>query len=143
LGKHTVIYRIVESIRLVLRILSIKKVRFKVNFEQINLEISLFPKIRISLLLILNIRNPQNTEGVQNTLKKIQTTYPNISFELIGQKYKVIIPEKYREGHETHFARVTEHFLDYLKNGNMPAWEVPNMLAKYYTTTQGLDMARK
>lgn len=83
------------------------------------------------------------TEGIANALKKIQATYPDISFELIGQKYKVVIPEKYREGHETHFARVTEHFLDYLKNGNMPAWEVPNMLAKYYTTTQALEMARK
>jgi type 1 glutamine amidotransferase/predicted dehydrogenase len=83
------------------------------------------------------------TEGVANALKKIQATYPDISFELIGQKYKVVIPEKYREGHETHFARVTEHFLEYLQTGNMPVWEVPNMLAKYYTTTQGLEMAKK
>lgn len=85
----------------------------------------------------------RRNEGVQKALKKIQVTYPDITFELIGQKYKVIIPEKYREGHETHFARVTEHFLDYLKNGNMPTWEVPNMLAKYYTTTMALEMAKK
>ncbi|WP_255418875.1 putative oxidoreductase C-terminal domain-containing protein [Parabacteroides sp. AF17-28] len=24
----------------------------------------------------------------------------------------------------------------------MPEWEVPNMLAKYYTTTSALDMAK-
>ncbi len=55
----------------------------------------------------------------------------------------MVIPEKYKEGHEAHFARVTEKFLDYLKNGNMPDWEVPNMLAKYYTTTKGLELARQ
>jgi hypothetical protein len=48
-----------------------------------------------------------------------------------------------QEGHETHFARVTEKFLDYLKNKNIPTWEVPNMLAKYYTTTKGLEIALK
>ena len=83
------------------------------------------------------------TEGVQNALKSIQIKYPEITFELIGQKYKVVIPEKYREGHETHFARVTEQFLNYLQTGNMPVWEVPNMLAKYYTTTMALEMAKK
>jgi hypothetical protein len=55
--------------------------------------------------------------------------------------WQVVISEKLREGHETHFARVTEKFLEYLKNGNLPAWEVPNMLAKYYTTTKGLETA--
>jgi len=36
-----------------------------------------------------------------------------------------------------------ERFLDYLKNGNLPTWEVPNMIAKYYTTTKGLETALK
>jgi hypothetical protein len=34
-----------------------------------------------------------------------------------------------------------EKFLEYLKNKNMPAWEVPNMLTKYYTTTKALEVA--
>jgi Putative oxidoreductase C terminal domain len=83
------------------------------------------------------------TEGSLQALKRIKIQYPDIDFVLVGQKYKVVIPEKYREGHETHFARVTEQFLNYLQTGNMPVWEVPNMLAKYYTTTQALDMAKK
>jgi len=28
-----------------------------------------------------------------------------------------------------------------LKERKLPAWEVPNMLAKYYTTTKALEMA--
>ena len=53
------------------------------------------------------------------------------------------IPAKYRVGHEAHFGQVTEHFLDYLKEGKLPDWEVPNMLAKYYTTTSALGYRRK
>jgi len=53
----------------------------------------------------------------------------------------VIVPDKYKEGHEAHFARVMEKFIEYHKNKNMPNWEVPNMLAKYYITTKALEMA--
>ena len=96
--------------------------------------------------LYIEPKNPSDaayTEGVNKALATIQKTYPDITLEQMGQKWKVVIPEKYREGHETHFARVTERFLDYLTNGNMPVWEVPNMLAKYYTTTQALYLARQ
>lgn len=51
--------------------------------------------------------------------------------------------KKLKEGHETHFARVTEKMLSYLINNSMPAWEVPNILAKYYTTTKALELALK
>jgi hypothetical protein len=57
--------------------------------------------------------------------------------------WEVVIPDKYKEGHEAHFAMVTQKFLSYLKDHNMPAWEVPNMLAKYYVTTQALELAKK
>jgi hypothetical protein len=33
-------------------------------------------------------------------------------------------------------------FLGYLEHRDMPAWEVPNTLAKYYTTTKALEIAR-
>ena len=56
--------------------------------------------------------------------------------------FEVIVPEKYKEGHEAHFGRVAEKYLQYLKEGKLPAWEVPNMLAKYYTTTQALTLAK-
>ena len=53
-------------------------------------------------------------------------------------------PDRYRVGHEPHFGQVTNKFLSYLKDPkSMPAWEKPNMLAKYYVTTQGLELGRK
>lgn len=73
----------------------------------------------------------------------LQQKYPDVVVEAAGKNWKVVIPEKYNDGHEAHFARVTDRFLEYLLKGNMPEWEVPNMLAKYYTTTKAYQMSRK
>jgi len=58
------------------------------------------------------------------------------------KRWRVEIPGKYRVGHEAHFGQVTGKFLGYLIDGKLPAWEVPNMITKYYTTTEALKMAR-
>jgi hypothetical protein len=75
-------------------------------------------------------------------IKSLQTKYPGISIEKNSPGWKVTIPEKYNEGHEAHFGRVTEKYLQYLKEGRLPGWEVPNMIAKYYTTTSALELAK-
>ncbi len=76
-------------------------------------------------------------------LKIVQDKYPGVELKKNAKGWEVIIPEKYKDGHEAHFGRVTEKYLDYLRNGNMPKWEVPDMIAKYYTTTTALAMAKK
>ena len=80
---------------------------------------------------------------LMNGLKSIQSKYPGIELIKMATGWEITIPEKYKEGHEAHFARVTEKFLQYFKDKKLPAWEVPNMLAKYYTTTSALDLATK
>ncbi|WP_338223215.1 putative oxidoreductase C-terminal domain-containing protein [Algoriphagus confluentis] len=80
-------------------------------------------------------------EAVKETL---QSTYPGIDLEKTTTgEYRVVIPDRYHNGHEAHFAQVTERFLDYFQNGNLPLWEVPNMITKYHTTTLGREFARK
>ena len=75
--------------------------------------------------------------------KDLQKQFPGISVKMISDnEWKVDIPDEYKVGHEAHFSQVTEKFLDYLENKNMPGWEVPNMLAKYYTTTSALKLAK-
>ena len=76
-------------------------------------------------------------------LENIQKKFPGVELKKLAVGWEVIVPDKYKEGHEAHFARVTEKFLEYLKNKNLPAWEVPNMIAKYYTTIQALELAKK
>jgi predicted dehydrogenase len=69
--------------------------------------------------------------------------YDSLQVESVGKNtLKIIIPKKYRVAHEEHFGQVTSKFLEYLKEGNLPEWEVPNMITKYYTTTSALKMAR-
>lgn len=72
---------------------------------------------------------------------RLQQKYPGIELKGTAEGYEVVIPEKYKVGHEAHFAEVAKRFFSYLKNGKLPEWEVPNMLAKYYTTTQALEKA--
>ncbi|MBS0000672.1 MAG: Gfo/Idh/MocA family oxidoreductase [Cyclobacteriaceae bacterium] len=74
--------------------------------------------------------------------RTLQEEYPGVALEKISEKqYKVNIPDTYKVGHEAHFSQVTEKFLYYLEKGNIPAWEVPNMITKYYITTEALRMA--
>ena len=85
-----------------------------------------------------------NFESVlKESFKKISTKYPGVELYKSNKGWSVKLPENLVEGHEAHFARVTNNFLEYLKNKNMPAWEVPNMLAKYYTTTKAREVAIK
>jgi len=80
------------------------------------------------------------SNDIAGYFKKIQDKFPGVELQPTNTGWKVIIPDKYKEGHEEHFGRVTKNFLEYLKNRNMPAWEVPNMLAKYYTTTKAFTL---
>jgi hypothetical protein len=55
-----------------------------------------------------------------------------------------VIPDKYRDGHEAHFGRVTRNFLNYLQDRTkLPSWERPNMLAKYFVTTTGTELSHQ
>jgi predicted dehydrogenase len=61
-----------------------------------------------------------------------------------GARLRVLIPREHRIGHEAHFALLVSEFLKYVKNpAALPAWEKPNMLAKYYVTTKGVELARQ
>jgi hypothetical protein len=68
--------------------------------------------------------------------------YPGVGIEPDGKAWCVTVPEKYHNGHEAHFAQVTENYLRYLREGKLPAWEVPNMITKYATIMQAYEMSR-
>lgn len=81
-------------------------------------------------------------KSVSDKLKTIQQKYPGVDLQKIATGWEVVIPEKYNQGHEAHFARVTEKFLEFLKTGKLPGWETANMITKYYITTGALELAR-
>ncbi|TBX24933.1 putative oxidoreductase C-terminal domain-containing protein [Jiulongibacter sediminis] len=80
-------------------------------------------------------------EEAQAAIDNLLSTYDGLTLEKSENGWKVVIPAKYDIGHEAHFAQVMERFIEYYKNGNMPAWEVPNMLTKYGLSTKALQMA--
>lgn len=82
------------------------------------------------------------TTALRKSVEGIQAKYPGISIDFRTGETIIVIPEKYKKGHEAHFTQVTEKYLEYLKAGKLPEWEVPNMIAKYYTTTKGYEMSR-
>lgn len=97
------------------------------------------------LLYIEPVNNSDIKEfesNLKSALAKVQSRYPGVDVQKSGDRWSVIVPEKYHNGHEAHFGQVTEKYLEFLQNKNMPAWEVPNMIAKYYTTTKALEIAR-
>lgn len=74
---------------------------------------------------------------------ELQTTFPGLAVLDQDDRWELQIPEALRIGHEAHFARLTRQFLDYVHHPeSLPAWEKPNLLAKYYLTTAGLELAR-
>jgi predicted dehydrogenase len=72
----------------------------------------------------------------------LQPAYPGLTVHDRGPEWHVDIPDRFRTSHEEHFGQVTERFLGYLRNPErLPAWEKPNLLAKYAVTTQGVRRA--
>jgi hypothetical protein len=87
--------------------------------------------------------DPKFEETLKAEFTKVESKYPGIELKVAKNGWEVVVPQQYREGHEAHFARVMSKFLEYLKDKNMPEWEVPNMLTKYHTTTEALKAASK
>ena len=90
-----------------------------------------------------NVDKVSYEKELNRAMEKVITEYPGVALKKVEDGvWLVDIPVEYRVGHEAHFGQVTEQFLLYLKEGKLPDWEVPNMLAKYYTTTAALDLAK-
>lgn len=69
--------------------------------------------------------------------------FPSTTFEKVSAGlWKINIPDAFKIGHEAHFSQVTQNFLKYLEQGELPSWEVPNMITKYYITTAAYEMAK-
>jgi hypothetical protein len=81
-------------------------------------------------------------EVLLRNMRTILEKYPGVSLKKAEKGWEVVIPGKYVIGHEQHFALVTQKYLQYLKDGKVPDWEISDMLAKYYTTTQALEKAK-
>ena len=95
------------------------------------------------MLYIIPVDRSSRYESEMNTaFEKLERQYPGILLHPNSDGWEVVIPRKYHEGHEAHFARVTEKYIDYFLLQNIPDWEVHHMMAKYFTTTRAFEMTK-
>lgn len=81
--------------------------------------------------------------ALQRRIDSLASEYAGIALEYQGARYHVVVPEVHRVGHEAHFAQVARQFFRFVRGeGCLPAWEKPNMLTKYFVTTQGVALSR-
>jgi predicted dehydrogenase len=103
-------------------------------------------KFRPEVYVIPNVAGDKAAvaAAIRQLLASLEAEWPGLDLVDQGDRLHVTIPDKHRIGHEAHFALLTARFLSYVKNPQtLPAWEKPNMLAKYYVTTKGVELARR
>ena len=82
--------------------------------------------------------------ALRRRLEQLQRTCAGLSVRTEGARFHVLIPDALRTSHEAHFTLVIRRFLDYLKRPEtLPAWEDPNLLAKYFVTTEAIRLAQQ
>jgi hypothetical protein len=80
--------------------------------------------------------------ALERRVAELAKARPGLAVVVEGQRLRVLIPDRYRVGHEAHFAEVTERFLAYLKDeASLPKWESANQLAKYRITTEAFELS--
>lgn len=80
--------------------------------------------------------------ALEAAVSRLQTSYPGVAISREANEWRIIIPGTYRVGHEAHFAEVFRTYLRSLEQA-APDWEMPNLLAKYYITTQALALTQR
>ena len=82
--------------------------------------------------------------ALDRKMAALQSVYPGIDAQINQTEAQIVIPERFRVGHEEHFGQVTQKFFEYLNSPpTLPAWEASNMLAKYYVSTTGVELSRR
>jgi len=76
-------------------------------------------------------------------VEALQARYPGMGLERQGEAWHIKIPDKCCTNHEAHFGKVMERYLKYIGGEELPAWEAPNMEAKYYATTKAVEVANR
>ena len=80
--------------------------------------------------------------ALRNRVVGLNGDYPGLGVADEGERLRVTVPDRYRVGHEAHFGEVARQFLHFLDHpATLPAWEKPNLLAKYFVTTEGVRLS--
>lgn len=82
--------------------------------------------------------------AIRRRCEEVQPDLPGLVAEDCGDRVRVVIPDRLRTGHESHFVSVMREFARYFQfPRSIPEWERPNLLARYYVTTRAAAIARR
>ena len=80
---------------------------------------------------------------LRESLNSIEKQYPGLDIRKVSDnEWQVVIPLAIAKTHEMRFSSVMKVYLEYLKQGEIPAWERSHLKSKYYTTTKAFELAR-
>lgn len=101
------------------------------------------PKLYIKLNSDLPVSEFENS--LKNAVDSLSfNKYTGLKLQKLNDTtWTIDIPQVLKINHEGHFNQVTKNYLKYLKYRNIPKWEVPNMIVKYYTTSEAFKLANK
>jgi len=81
--------------------------------------------------------------ALERKVRTLETVWPGVAVKEQGGEARLVIPDRFRVGHEAHFAQVANRFFQYRESPpSIPAWEKANMLVKYFISTRGVELAR-
>jgi hypothetical protein len=80
-------------------------------------------------------------KDVEQGMDIIHIKYAGLTLKKSKVGWEIVIPDDLKVDPERQFSLVVKKYLQFLREGNMPEWEISAMLTKYYTTTQGLEKA--
>jgi predicted dehydrogenase len=87
--------------------------------------------------------NADVAAAVEKRVAALQTRWPGLAAVKSGAEIRIVVPEKFRVGHEAHFGQVTNRFFEYVTSPkSLPAWETPYMMAKYAVSTKGVEKGK-
>lgn len=96
--------------------------------------------------LFVKLRPGQDRAQIEKALasavEKESLKWAGIGFKATADGWQITIPSKYDIGHEAHFSQVMQMYLDWLKSGKVPNWEMTNIIVKYYTLSEAWKMSR-
>jgi predicted dehydrogenase len=100
------------------------------------------PVLYVEPRRVPDVKKDELEAALKEAIATLNKTYPGVGFEAHETGWRINIPASYAVGHEAHFGQVMEKYLGFLKNGDMPAWEVPNMIVKYHTLMEAYTKSR-
>lgn len=100
------------------------------------------PVLYVEPRRVPDVKKDELEAALKEAIATLNKTYPGVGFEAHETGWRINIPASYAVGHEAHFGQVMEKYLGFLKNGDMPTWEVPNMIVKYHTLMEAYTKSR-